>query len=105
MGTDITVAEVFAERDYSGASLALSVGDYDIEALERSLGNDTISSLKVIPGYAVTLYTEPGFTGMSRTFSIDTLYVGDDVNDKISSVRVLASSRPHKLGQALELEQ
>jgi hypothetical protein len=94
MSDNPTVAEVFADRDYGGASLALAVGDYDIEALQASLGNDAISSLKVVNGYKVALYTDARFAGVSKTFTADTPYVGDDFNDQTSSVRVLNISTP-----------
>ena len=98
MPSSTIVAEVFKDRDYGGASLGLAVGDYDSEALTRSLGNDSISSLKVAPGYEITLYADAGFTGVSRIFKTDTPYVGDDNNDKTSSLRVTESIAPLQQG-------
>jgi hypothetical protein len=94
MSTDTTVAQLFADRNYGGASLRLSVGNYDVETLKTTLGNDTLSSLKVTDGYAVELYPDPGFAGMCFKFSSDTPYIGDDINDKTSSVRVVTNPQP-----------
>ena len=89
-------AQLFVDRDYGGASAALTEGSYNIEKLaaRNSVGNDTVSSLLVASGYSVTVYTDRDFGGASKTFTTDTPYVGDDFNDKISSVRVTANSQP-----------
>lgn len=74
---------LFADSNYSGTSTDLEEGDHNLVDL-----NDKVSSLTVTPGYQVTVYTDKDCTGASRTFTGDTSYVGDALNDKISSVRV-----------------
>jgi len=81
-------AEFFVDRNFAGRSVALPSGAYDIERVEGSVGNDTISSIRVASGYQVTVYTDSGFAGRSKTFTADTAYVGDDFNDAISSFQV-----------------
>ena len=89
-------AQLFVDRDYGGASATLTEGSYNIQKLAApdSVGNDTVSSLLVAVGYSVTVYTDADFGGASTTFTADTPYVGDDFNDKISSVQVTATSKP-----------
>ena len=81
-------AEFFVDQNFAGQSVALPSGAYDIEHVEGSVGNDTISSIRVASGYQVTVYTDSGFAGQSKTFTADTAYVGDDFNDAISSFQV-----------------
>jgi hypothetical protein len=60
------------------------VGRYDWGQIH----NDAISSLRVPAGMRVTLYTDTHFQGGSKTFTQDTPYVGDDFNDRTSSIQV-----------------
>ncbi|MFE4460422.1 peptidase inhibitor family I36 protein [Nocardia tengchongensis] len=87
-------AQLFVDRDYGGKNGTLDVGEYNISRLKEKdqAGNDTVSSLKVAPGYAVIAYTDANFQGDSKEFTADTPYVGDAFNDKISSVKVRAAS-------------
>ena len=87
---DSIPAQLFVDQNYGGASMALSQGSYNVDRLSApdAVGNDTVSSIKVAPGYVVTVFTDPDLGGASRQFSADTPYVGDDFNDKISSVSV-----------------
>ena len=50
--------------------------------------NDAVSSVEVVSGYKVTLYDNADCTGASKTFTANAEYVGDDFNDKASSVVV-----------------
>ncbi len=77
---------IFKDGDFQGASQQLSVGSYDIKDL--TFGNDQLSSLKVPAGYKVTLYEHGGFQGKSKTFTSDAGWVGDDLNDITSSLKV-----------------
>lgn len=90
--------QLFIDQDYSDPSATLGEGSYNIELLDApdSVGIDTVSSLLVAPGYRVTVYTDPDFGGTNTTFSADTPYVGDDFNDKISSVEVTKIARATK---------
>jgi len=77
---------VYQDADYQGASQELSEGSYDIDSLE--FGNDQLSSLKVPPGFKVTLYEHANFEGRSISFTEDTPWVGDDFNDITSGIVV-----------------
>lgn len=71
-------------------------GVYGIPDLDfgASSGSDasfdnSISSLGMMPGYEVTLYRDKYFEGASKTFTANASYVGDDFDDRASSVRVM----------------
>jgi predicted chitinase len=79
--------------DYSGWSVALEEGSYNLNAL-TSLGfrNDDASSLRVAPGYEAVLYEHDNFTGASVVISGDTnCLVGAGFNDRASSMIVRTS--------------
>ncbi|GJD22210.1 hypothetical protein RIVM261_071660 [Rivularia sp. IAM M-261] len=78
---------IYSDSEYRGISQELEPGIYDLDQL--TIGNDTLSSLRVPPGMLTILYEQPGFTGQSKEFSSDTTYVGDDFNDKTSSLEIL----------------
>ena len=75
---------VYDDSQYRGFGQELGVGDYDWGQIH----NDTISSLRVPAGMKVTLYSDTHFQGKSKTFTQDTPYVGDDINDQTSSIKV-----------------
>ena len=79
---------IYRDGSYTGAAQFLGVGNYDISAL--AIGNDSLSSLKVTPGFAAVLYEHAGFTGASRRFTADTSWVGS-FNDITSSIQVVAN--------------
>ena len=74
-----------------GATVSKPVGRYDVK--EMGLPNDSISSIKVTPGYRVIVYEHGNFGGRSRTFTSDVPCLADvregnwnwNWNDQISS--------------------
>ncbi|MEU8922463.1 peptidase inhibitor family I36 protein [Kitasatospora sp. NPDC048545] len=78
---------IYADRNFSGASMTLQAGTYDLTK-PGAVGNDSISSVKVPSGWTVTLYADTGLQGASKAFTSDTAYVGDDFNDVASSIKV-----------------
>ncbi|MBD2545157.1 hypothetical protein [Planktothricoides raciborskii] len=77
---------IFVDRDFKGQGAVLPLGNYDYNQL--GIPNDTLSSLKVPPGYRVTLYEHGGFTGRSKVVTGDVAYIGDDFNDITSGIKV-----------------
>jgi len=87
--------QLFLHANYQGSSATLDPGSYNVNDLRSgSVGDDAISSLKVADGYTVTVYADPDFSGTSATFTADTPYVGDTLNDKISSLQVSKVGTP-----------
>lgn len=82
------MAIAYEHPNYGGKKLELAVGKYDMNYLIGKIGNDVISSLKVSAGYEVILYEDVGFRGAKKTFRSDVAWVGDDFNDKTSSIEV-----------------
>ena len=84
-----SVVTVYSDMNYGGYAVGLPLGEHDMAALAAyGIINDDISSLKVPSGYKVTLYDNSGFGGDSRTYTSDASYVGDDFNDRCTSIKV-----------------
>ena len=95
-------AVIYEHADYKGAFQQLKMGAYP-NMDNFFVGNDKVSSIKVMPGYKITFFQHPNFAGMSRSlithplstieYSIPNLKeqtagVPLDWNDRISSVIV-----------------
>ncbi|MEU9087950.1 hypothetical protein [Streptomyces sp. NPDC048357] len=79
---------LFVGKDFNVLSAKAEAGEWNIDRLEGGVGENTVSSIKVATGYAVTLYSERDLTGDSKEFTADAAYVGDDFNDRASSLKV-----------------
>ncbi|MCD4840802.1 MAG: Cys-every-fifth RiPP peptide CefA [Methanosarcinales archaeon] len=79
-------ATIYEHRDYGGRSQKLGQGRYNMSQL--SIGNDTLSSLKVPDGLMISLYENADFKGDIKSATEDTPWVGDDFNYKISAIVV-----------------
>jgi hypothetical protein len=86
-------AVAFTGEGYTGASWAIAIGDYDLwYHLDPSgeeifnLPNDSICSVRVRPGYQVTLFEHANFGGDSTTLRQDTPSLGVN-NHWVSSLR------------------
>ena len=87
--TNNNVATFYENSNYGGWSVSLPEGTYNYrDIIAKGIKNDAISSLKVNSGYKVTLYNDEGFNGTSKTFTGDASYVGDEMNDKTSSIKI-----------------
>ncbi len=92
--TPTGVATLYQHCSYGGYAAGLNVGSYTLSQL-RALGvaNDDISSIRVQPGYRITMYQHDGFTGNTIVKTgDDSCLVDDGFNDDISSLRVEAVS-------------
>ena len=87
--TNDNVATFYENSNYGGWSVSLPEGTYDCsDIIAKGIKNDAISSLKVNSGYKVTLYNNEGFNGTSKAFTGDASYVGNEINDKTSSIKI-----------------
>ncbi|NTX01026.1 Vps62-related protein [Myxococcus sp. CA040A] len=82
------VARVYPSGGAEPSAQALQPGWYDQHQL--TVGNDTISSVHVPRGWAVTLYEHSRFSGSSITFTSDTLLTGNGWDKRASSIKVEA---------------
>jgi len=83
---NIKEVTIYEHGNYEGRSQKLGPGRYNIGDL--SIGNDCLSSLKIPEGVRVTLYEHADFEGDVRIFDADTPWVGNDFNDKTSSILI-----------------
>ena len=83
------VATLYEHSNYGGWAVSLEEGSYDYkDILAKGIANDQISSLRVSDGYKVTIYDDEGFKGTSKEFTSDASYVGNEMNDKTSSIKI-----------------
>ena len=89
---------VYEDCDYRGAGRNLPAGDYqDMRAIQ--LRNDTISSLRIPDGFAVSVHQDERFGGFSTSFNQDVKCLDSGWNDHISSLKVdLNDSRTEDTG-------
>ena len=83
---DTVAAVAFPNTYYGGLFQNFKVGNYNMTDLKY---NDAMSSILVKPGYKITLYAEPNFTGRSLVLTDnngDLRNVG--FNDIVSSIKV-----------------
>jgi hypothetical protein len=90
-------ATLFKDRGFAGRERLYTEGSYDVNSMNAYYGstdllvesiNDAVSSVKLDPGYKVTLYDHGDFSGASKTFTASAEYVGDDFENKTSSIVV-----------------
>ncbi len=92
--TPTGVATVYQDCNYGGYAVGLNEGRYTLSQLQAlGVRNDDLSSLKVNPGYQVTLYENDNFGGRSVTKSGNAGCLVDDAfNDLATSVVVAKTS-------------
>lgn len=91
-----TFVSLYQHCDYGGWRSSLGVGGYTSSDLIDLGGlNNDASSVKVAPGYAVTLYSEDDFQGETLTVTSDNICLVDEGwNDRVSSVLVETYTDP-----------
>ncbi len=79
-GTPVTL---YQHKDYGGYRVPLQLGRHTLQGYQ----DNDCSSLIVTGGYRVTVY-DGYFSGASRTYTGSASYVGNDFNDRMSTVLV-----------------
>ncbi|MGG3280447.1 carbohydrate-binding protein [Paenibacillus solani] len=86
-------ATFYADINYGGKAVTLGVGNYTLSQLNAAgIPNDWMSSLKVPSGWTVEVYENDNFGGTKWTYTSDSSWVGNAVNDKMSSVKIYTGS-------------
>jgi len=82
------VATLYAHCNYRGGSVQLPAGKFDDNALERAgVQQDTVSSIKLLPGYKATVYAGPLFNAKKIVLTADDDCLdNDDMNEQLSSI-------------------
>ena len=82
---------LYTDKDYKGKAVTLSEGTYNLSQMGLyNLKDNDMSSLEVTPGFKVTIYEYDNFNGKSKSYIASESYVGEDWNDKMSSLKVEA---------------
>ncbi|OJJ15061.1 hypothetical protein BKI52_40045 [marine bacterium AO1-C] len=83
--------KIYVHRDYKGRYQSLGVGNYNMRQLR--IGNDQLSSIRVPRGYKVRVYEHANFQGRYRDFYGSSIFVGNQWNDRVSSIKVMKVRR------------
>lgn len=82
---------LYTDANYEGKAVPLSKGQYNLSQMGLyNLTDNDMSSLKVTPGFKVTIYEDDNFKGKSKSYIASESFVGADWNDKMSSLTVEA---------------
>ena len=88
---EASAVTLYTDKDYKGKAVTLSEGEYNLSRMGLyNLKDNDMSSLKVTPGFKVTIYEDDNFTGKSKSYIASESFVGEDWNDKMSSLTVEA---------------
>lgn len=97
-------ATFYADINYGGKAVTLGVGNYVLSQLNAAgIPNDWMSSLKVPGGWTVEVYENDNFGGTKWTYTSDSSWVGDSVNDKMTSVKIYTGSQPPSVTKPAEV--
>ena len=86
---------LYTDKDYKGKAVTLSEGEYNLSQMGLyNLTDNAMSSLKVTPGFKVTIYKDDNFNGESMSYIGSESFVGADWNDQMSSLKVEVETYP-----------
>jgi len=83
--------KIYMHRDFKGKYQSLGIGSYNMAQLR--IGNDQLSSMRVPRGYKVRVYEHANFKGRYRDFYGSSVFVGNQWNDKVSSIKVMRAKK------------
>ena len=88
---EASAVTLYTDADYKGKAVTLSEGKYNLSRMGLyNLKDNDMSSLKVTPGFKVTIYEGDNFNGKSKSYIASESFVGAEWNDKMSSLTVEA---------------
>ena len=67
--------EIYRHVSYEAPKAKIGPGDYDVDFISKTVGNNAISSAKILDG--LTLYTKGNWSGKSLTLSESRANLGD----------------------------
>ncbi len=94
-GASNVLGALWKDKDWSGSAKLLYAATgsgcyggttYGFPHTSAFSMNDNISSLTTYLNCATTLYKDASYKGTSKTYQVDTSYVGDTMNDEASSI-------------------
>lgn len=88
---EASAVTLYTDADYKDKAVTLSEGKYNLSRMGLyNLKDNDMSSLKVTPGFKVTIYEDDNFNGKSKSYTASESFVGEEWNDKMSSLKVEA---------------
>ena len=88
---EASAVTLYTDEGYKGKAVTLSEGEYNLSRMGLyNLKDNDMSSLKVTPGFKVTIYEDDNFNGKSKSYIASESFVGEEWNDKMSSLKVEA---------------
>ena len=88
---EASAVTLYTDKGYKGKAVTLSEGEYNLSRMGLyNLTDNDMSSLKVTPGFKVTIYEDDNFNGKSKSYTASESFVGEEWNDKMSSLKVEA---------------
>ena len=88
---EASAVTLYTDAGYKGKAVTLSEGKYNLSRMGLyNLKDNDMSSLKVTPGFKVTIYEDDNFNGKSKSYTASESFVGEEWNDKMSSLKVEA---------------
>lgn len=82
------IVTAYQNLNYGGYSGGLDLGNYTLAQLQaRGIADNDITSLKIAPGFKVTVYEGDNFTGTSKEYTADIGWLAE-TNDLISSLKI-----------------
>ena len=88
---EASAVTLYTDEGYKGKAVTLSEGTYNLSRMGLyNLTDNDMSSLKVTPGFKVTIYEDDNFNGKSKSYIASESFVGGEWNDKMSSLKVEA---------------
>ena len=88
---EASAVTLYTDASYKGKAVTLSEGTYNLSRMGLyNLKDNDMSSLKVTPGFKVTIYEDDNFNGKSKSYTASESFVGEEWNDKMSSLKVEA---------------
>ena len=84
---DDDVVQLFSKTKYKGKKVIFNPGKYDKAAIvSAGMKNNDAESIKVLPGYKVSLYDGNNFNGYSQIITNDKKNLGKKMKNKVSSM-------------------
>jgi len=74
--------EIYDSTDFIGNGVYLDVGKYNLTRLRRKgLNNNSASSIRLLPGYKITIYNGHEFNGRRTTFNTSQTNLNSSIRD------------------------
>ena len=96
-------ARFYQHCAFTGWEVPMGLGEYRADDLPAALRDNDMSSLRLSPGWKVTLYDGPNLDGASVTLTgEESCLIGRDFNDRASSMKIERVTLPPEEGSGAD---